>query len=149
MSPVPPKPASIVNKTDLETLTDIRIQEAATLLTADLYNGAYYLAGYAVECALKACIAKQVQQYDFPDKPLAEKAWKHDLESLITTAGLKDKLVERKAIGGLFNQFWGVVKDWNESKRYEHTITEQEAEDMLEAITNPNDGVLTWVKSFW
>jgi HEPN domain-containing protein len=29
------------------------------LLEAGLYAGAYYLAGYAVECALKACIAKK------------------------------------------------------------------------------------------
>lgn len=35
-----------------------------------LYDGAYYLSGYAVEWALKACIAKNVKRYDFPDRKM-------------------------------------------------------------------------------
>jgi hypothetical protein len=48
-----------VNRTDLQELADIRIEEAAALLalTPPKPDGAYYLAGYAVELALKACIA--------------------------------------------------------------------------------------------
>jgi len=38
------------------------------LLRLGLFDGAYYLAGYAVECALKACIAKGTQRFEFPDK---------------------------------------------------------------------------------
>jgi len=57
-----------MNKTELENLVAIRIKEADILLAADCYQGAYYLAGYALECALKACIAKQVKEFDFPDK---------------------------------------------------------------------------------
>lgn len=41
------------------------------LLTAGMPEGAYYLAGYAVECALKSCIARRTQEHDFPDKKLA------------------------------------------------------------------------------
>ena len=59
-----------MNKTELENLASIRIKEAEILLTADCYHGAYYLAGYSLECILKACIAKQVKEFDFPDKNL-------------------------------------------------------------------------------
>lgn len=138
-----------MNKNDLEILTEIRIGEARALLATGLYNGAYYLAGYALECALKACIAKQIRQHDFPDKPFAEKAWKHDLESLVTTAGLKSDLENRKKADSPFARYWGFVKDWNESKRYEHGITEQEAKNIFDAITHPQYGVLTWVKLYW
>jgi HEPN domain-containing protein len=48
-----------MNRSDFHRLTEIRIKEAKVLLDRKCYEGAYYLAGYAVECALKACIAKE------------------------------------------------------------------------------------------
>jgi len=47
-----------VNRRDLQALSRIRLTEAKALLRLGHYDGAYYLAGYAAECALKACIAK-------------------------------------------------------------------------------------------
>ena len=44
--------------------------------------------GYAIECAIKAAIAKQTKRYDFPNKRLAMDSYTHDLKSLIQTAGL-------------------------------------------------------------
>jgi hypothetical protein len=41
-----------MNKTELENLAVIRVKEAQILLAADCYHGAYYLAGYALECTL-------------------------------------------------------------------------------------------------
>ena len=52
------------------------------LLKAGHFSGAYYLAGYSVECALKACIAKQTARYDFPDKSKANDSFVHDLKKL-------------------------------------------------------------------
>ena len=46
-----------MNRRDLQELTRIRAVEAGTLLDQGMYDGAYYLSGYAVECALKACIS--------------------------------------------------------------------------------------------
>ena len=46
-----------MNRADFQRLADVRIDEAGVLLAAGRWSGAYYLAGYAVECALKACIA--------------------------------------------------------------------------------------------
>ena len=85
-----------MNKAELENLAAIRIKEADILLTADCYQGAYYLAGYALECTLKACIAKQVKEFDFPDKKLANDSYTHKLADLVITAGLKQKLIEQE-----------------------------------------------------
>ena len=49
-----------MNRTDLQQPALTRLAEAKALLAAGFPAGAYYLAGYAVECALKACIAKDV-----------------------------------------------------------------------------------------
>jgi hypothetical protein len=43
-----------MNRSDLQQLTEMRIRESGILLTGAESSGAYYLAGYAVECALKA-----------------------------------------------------------------------------------------------
>jgi len=58
-----------MNQNDFQQLAEVRIDEAAVLLAHGKYDGAYYLAGYAVECGLKACIAKLSNQFDFPPKP--------------------------------------------------------------------------------
>jgi hypothetical protein len=46
-------------------------------------DGAYYLAGYAVECALKACIAKETKRYEFPDKKRVDSSYSHNLDLLV------------------------------------------------------------------
>lgn len=43
-------------KNDLEKLAQIRLEDSLFLLQAGRASSAYYLAGYAVELALKACI---------------------------------------------------------------------------------------------
>ena len=78
-----------MNRKDLKALALTRLREAKVLLANGEYSGAYYLAGYVVECALKACIAKRTRIHDFPDKQRALDSWKHDPTKLINTADLQ------------------------------------------------------------
>ena len=49
-----------MNRSELQQLAEIRLRDAkALLVTGENDAGAYYMAGYAVECALKAVIAKK------------------------------------------------------------------------------------------
>ena len=81
---VPVAPSYVaMNREGLQSISRQRRREAAALLKAKLFPGAYYLAGYSVECALKACIAKQTSKHDFPNKKLAAEAWTHDLKSWV------------------------------------------------------------------
>jgi hypothetical protein len=57
-----------MKRKDFQELAAVRLKEARVLLRAGCYEGAYYLAGYAVECALKACISKQTERHEFPDR---------------------------------------------------------------------------------
>lgn len=138
-----------MNKADLEKLVEIRISESAILLSSGNFSGAYYLAGYALECALKACIAKQVNQYDFPSKQLANASHTHNLQELIGVASLKQKLSEKEKKDVEFGVNWAVAKDWSESARYECSIEETRANDLYNAITDKNSGVLAWLKMYW
>ena len=63
----------VTSRTDFVRLLDLRLQEAKALLERNDWDGAYYLAGYAVEFALKIRIIGQLMASNsFPDKKLAE-----------------------------------------------------------------------------
>jgi HEPN domain-containing protein len=138
----------IVNKADFQKLTRIRIDEAKVLLDSKRYDGAYYLAGYAVECALKACIAKFTKEYDFPDKELVNKSWTHKLTQLVEVAGLEKERREKADQDKEFELRWGVVKDWSEDSRYTES-GEKEAIQLYDAIVDPTYGVLQWLEQRW
>jgi len=57
---------------NLRKLAETRLKEAQILYDNRFWSGSYYLAGYSIECALKACIAKQTRKSQFPDKRRAE-----------------------------------------------------------------------------
>jgi HEPN domain-containing protein len=137
-----------VNRTELQRLANERISDAKLLLAARHWSGAYYLAGYAVECALKACIAKLMKSEEFPDRNFAEKCWTHNLPQLLTLAGLKAHLDAALPADPTFRDNWDIVKDWKESSRYLRT-PKADAEELYDAITDRKHGVLSWVKLHW
>jgi HEPN domain-containing protein len=85
-----------MNRKELQKLSQIRIKEAKALLDQGLYDGAYYLCGYAVECALKACVAKNVKQPDFPDKKVVLDSYIHNITKLAQVAILISELSQEK-----------------------------------------------------
>jgi hypothetical protein len=138
-----------MNKTDLQAIVDIRVKEAKILFDNKCHEGAYYLLGYALECAIKACIAKQIRENDFPDKQLANACYTHKLSDLIGVAGLKQKLKEKEKTDEDFRLNWAVAKEWSEDVRYEHKIEATMVKDFFEAITDDKTGILIWLKSWW
>jgi HEPN domain-containing protein len=137
-----------VNRAELQRLAKERISDAKVLLAARHWSAAYYLAGYAVECALKACIAKLMKAEEFPDKNFAEKCWTHILPQLLGLAGLKADLEAAMQVDTDLADNWDTVKEWNESSRYARA-TKADAEDLYEAIIDRKHGVLSWLKRRW
>lgn len=139
-----------MNRSDLQQLADDRVVDAEALLSTDRWSGAYYVCGYAVECALKACIAKKTNLHDFPDKTVVEKAYTHDLTRLLDLAGLKLqlKLDTTSAANPALGINWQHVKDWSERARYQQK-TEPQARRLYQAVTENANGVLTWIKNHW
>lgn len=60
-----------MNRQDLQSLSRIRARDSKVLLDGGSFAGGYYLMGYAVECAIKAAIAKQTKRYEFPNRRVA------------------------------------------------------------------------------
>src|SRR6478752_3761994 len=104
-----------MNRSDFQQLADVRIDEASVLFAQGQYDGAYYLAGYAVECALKACIAKLTNLHDYPPpKKFVDDCYTRDIEKLLQAAGLKAQRNADAAANQSLGRNWQVVKDWTE-----------------------------------
>ncbi|MBL8796584.1 MAG: HEPN domain-containing protein [Planctomycetia bacterium] len=138
-----------MNRAELQQLAADRLADAKALLVTKRWAGAYYLAGYAVECALKACIIRHLMASDqFPEKKFSEQCWTHNLSQLFTAAGLKIEFDAAQVADPELLANWGLVKDWSESTRYERK-SPANAEQRYEAITDKKHGVLTWIKARW
>lgn len=138
-----------MNRSDFQRLADVRIDEAAVLFAQGKIDGAYYLAGYAVECALKACIARLTGQDDYPPRPKCIHDYdSHEIEKLVKTAGLTAQRDADAAADLVLKANWEIVKDWTEESRYEHK-TQAQAQQLIAAITDAAHGVLPWIKRRW
>lgn len=138
-----------LNRADLQKLSKLRAKEAAALLKVGHAPGAYYLSGYAVECALKACIAKRTREFDFPDKHAVNKSWTHDLEDLLKAAELQADLERETGTNKSFEVNWKVVIDWSEEHRYRLTVSDKDAKDLLNACLDETNGVIPWIEKRW
>lgn len=139
-----------MNRADLQQLSQDRIEDVAALLAAQRWSAAYYLAGYVVECALKACVAKQVNQHDFPDKNFAIRVFTHNSADLLRAIGLLTILDTDRTTPGreAFNINWEIVKMWQPEARYQQK-SRAEAEAMYKAVADPQDGLFAWIQAHW
>ena len=122
--------------------------EARALARLGMSDGAYYLAGYSVECALKACIAKLTQRHEFPNRKRALDSYSHNFAELLTAAGLENALRNEIQRDPRFLAHWNVVKLWSPERRYA-TTDSAATRDLLEALGDRNHGVLRWIKLHW
>ncbi|HYI09331.1 MAG TPA: HEPN domain-containing protein [Thermoanaerobaculia bacterium] len=138
-----------MTRSDLRKLTRIRLAEARILLRNRCYEGAYYLAGYAVECAIKACIAKRVRRFQFPDKKIAIESHTHDLKKLLGAADIRRYHEDAVRNDPDLDASWEVLQKWSEQARYQVAVSRKDAEALYAAIVARKHGVLAWVKQYW
>jgi HEPN domain-containing protein len=137
-----------VNRRELKELSNIRLREARVLYRARCWDGSYYLAGYAVECALKACIAKATLRYDFPAKDRVIGSHTHSLGALVNLAGLELIRKARYEEDQVFQEYWDAAVKWSEKSRYERILPEV-AKELLIAVSGKRHGVIPWIKRHW
>jgi HEPN domain-containing protein len=142
-------PIARLNRDALLTLAASRLEEARVLLENKLWTGAYYMTGLALECALKSCLAAEVNKHDFPDKNFVNAMYVHKLESLF---GLNGALWAALQADIKTNQKlsvnWSTVKDWDDAKRYA-IVEELEARALYDACIEPGSGIMEWIKAIW
>lgn len=142
-------PIAKLNRNILQTLAENRLEEASLLLASGKWTGAYYLTGLSVECGLKACLARAVKEYDYPDKKFVNDMYQHDLQKLIALdAALWVTLQRDMGNDAKLAANWRTVKDWDDEKRYD-TVQEAEARALHEATADTGSGVMQWIRGRW
>lgn len=141
--------ALIQSRAEFQELAEVRLTEAKALLDVGKWDGAYYLAGYALELALKACIIKTLMATDaFPDKEFSKNCYTHAISKLVSLARLDAARTQSMLRDADLSTNWSVAKDWSEEKRY-HRIQESEAAALYHAVADSEHGVLAWIKTHW
>jgi hypothetical protein len=139
----------IETRAEFQELAEMRLVEAKTLLELGMWDGAYYLAGYAVELALKSCIIKVLMATDaFPDNEFSKNCYTHAVEKLVGLARLDGPRKTAVDSDSELKANWAEVRDWSEEMRY-HRIDKSEAEALYAAIADIAHGVLPWIKTQW
>ncbi|HTU91733.1 MAG TPA: HEPN domain-containing protein [Gemmataceae bacterium] len=142
-----------MDRKTLQRIAKARLKDAKALLGRKRWSGAYYLCGYAIECALKSCLLRYLGEsgaiFSEPGylKKLAD-CWTHDLVKLVNLAGLDAEFGIARGANAALENFWNVTKDWKETSRYEEK-SEAEAKTLYEAVNNNPDGVFRWIQNHW
>jgi HEPN domain-containing protein len=137
------------NPIDIQNLADLRIKEAVKLQKSKFYDGAFYLAGYAVELYLKAKICENMDVPDFydthvPKSDLSKTFLIHNLDRLVLLSGLYTKFeMAKKTVPNLIDH-WDKVLTWSEKSRYNNPNTKTEIE-ALEFIESSKI-IIKWIK---
>jgi HEPN domain-containing protein len=140
--------AQSLGKEELKALSVAKLSDAQLLFAHERWSNAYYLAGYAVELAFKACLAGQFIADAIPDRKLVTDLHTHDLSKLVSLAGLQTALKQRQDQDVEFAQNWGLTAQWKPDSRYE--IRDRSAADYLvHAVGDDAHGVLPWIRTFW
>ena len=130
-----------------DRLSDVRIAEAQALISAGLWAGAYYLAGYAVECKLKALVVKKVDNESgiiFREQRFQSDVWTHNFADLLKSLGLLEKLKQDKKKNSRLENYWNIASNWDEATRFGFP-DETQARNLVEAVLDPTDEVLSWI----
>lgn len=76
----------------------------------------------------------------------------HNLSELVILAGLSTKYKQLNITNNILFSYWEYIKNdikWSEQLRYQSGFTQSEAEKMINAINDPQNGILQWIKNFW
>lgn len=139
-------------------LADKRLLESQCLLANNHSEGAYYLAGYVVELTLKAHICKLLDMDDFYAsnhiRKVSNAYHTHNFEQLLTLSGWRKRLEDETALSSPTANIdlaanWLTICKWSEQKRYEPTVSTNDAVALINALTDPLNGFLAWTQRNW
>lgn len=148
------------NTTEINDLAAQRLREAQILYENEMYDGAYYLAGYSVELKLKGKICDRLgipNLYDDMDSitnsikgisDIRRSLKTHNLFTLLLFSGLKNKFDNEKAVNSEFAKASSLLFNaWDENVRYKPCghIRDQDVKTLINLLSHSN-GLLRWIE---
>lgn len=124
---------------DIIKIANERLVDADYLYLYGRYDGAYYMAGYAIELLLKARVCKTLDIDNFFDDRIMKqikypKTFKnHDIDQLLILSGLYKKWTQVLS-KPKYIKAWSKVGEWNETSRYLTGKTALEVQKFLSSV---------------
>lgn len=125
-----------------------RISESRALFRARQYSGAYYLAGYAVECSLKAAICKQFRHHTLPELKTVKNTFQHDPQNLLKHSNLADAFDQARRNDPDLGANWATIILWSEASRYVKQ-SRVNARDLIRAVDDGPSSFMQWMSTQW
>jgi|SRR5665213_806575 len=122
----------MLDRSELLKIARARLADSVALLKARRYDGAAYLCGYAIECALKARIVATLKWTGFPDSKKEFERFAsfktHNLDTLLSLSGREEKIRSSHLTE------WSEVAQWDPEVRYNPigSVTPVDAAQMIQ-----------------
>lgn len=146
---------------EFQELAVLRLKEANILLSQNYPDGAFYLAGYAVECALKSAICRILNIDDFFDMysskvhgakvkdDVVQKFRTHDYGTLLVLSGLYFKLESDLLRDSLLEHSWSTIQLHAWSEQYRYQVAARKAVTEVADFIKSVNYLLQWIKKHW
>lgn len=143
----------MANCDDLKRISEARLKTAEILINAQDWEGAAYMMGYVLECALKAVVCKTLHLQSYPDKAddISKFFKTHKFDPLLILSGLQDTFNTGApiAVWQSWSEFTGEYPgDWP-AMRYNApglTWNEVKVKKMYTNLIDPVHGIITQIK---
>ena len=148
------------SRSDFHTLTRQRLDESNALLPLNFPDAAFYLAGYSIECALKAAVCRTLDQNDFYGPDRGNKSTRyvqdrvlrefktHNYSDLLVLSGLSAKLNTARQTDPKIEAAWFFIEgmNWSEQSRYQlGTKSAINVYNFVQAV----ETIVIWISNFW
>lgn len=131
---------------DLDLAWQERLEDARILLAQGRTDSALIQAIYALEIRLKERICRQLDLRQLPH-PLEI----HDLQGLLIVSGLSGRMEASTPLERRVRVNWNILRAYadevNDQRYKPQSMTPQDAQALMDKLTNPQDGVLTWIST--
>ena len=133
---------------ELQKISQAKLDDAELLFQHNRYSNSYYLFGFAAEIAIKSRLARVFSSDSIPDKRFVNDIYVHDLNKLVSLAGLKQELDQARNDNPRFDAHWSAVSDWSPERRYA-MIDVFTATVIRNAMIDEDQGVFKWLRDRW
>jgi hypothetical protein len=144
-----PTPLSL-SGTQLKHKSSEMFQCVKLLCESGFYGQVKADVGLVIEYALKAMICKTLNCSVYPFPPNRSYCT-HDLNDLIQKAGLQNALQNQLTGNNDFFINWSLISAWSSEYKYLPVgcTSKAEAEEMINALEHPQNGVYIWIQKIW
>ncbi len=142
----------MANGRELKDISKARLKTVDVLLNANDWEGASYMMGYVLECALKSVICKTLHLVSYPEKIGSDKIIKffktHDFDVLLTLSGMEDIF---GFSGPGFSSWSGFTQeypgDWSTMRYTQNPNWDGiKTKKVYTYLVDPTTGILTFIK---